>query len=81
MRELFVLIAHLLTTVVKLGKPGGLYSVAPESLVVRHQLQVMNRSRPRSPRLTPWDRLVFGLRAGVDPTEPVGEVRRRSQTL
>ncbi len=32
MRELFVLLAHLLTTLVKLCRPGGLYTVAAESL-------------------------------------------------
>ncbi|MGH8644661.1 MAG: hypothetical protein ACREX4_09470 [Gammaproteobacteria bacterium] len=36
MRELFVLIAHLFTTVVKLGKPGGLYAVAAEPTDVLH---------------------------------------------
>jgi hypothetical protein len=40
MRELFVLLAHLLTTLVKLCRPGGV-SVAAESLAVKHQLQVM----------------------------------------
>ena len=63
MRELFVLLAHLLRTVVKLCRPGGLFAVAAESLAVKHQLHVMSRSRRRAPRLTPWDRLVFGLYA------------------
>ena len=67
MRELFVLLAHLLTTVVKLCRPGGLYAVAAESLAVKHQLHVMSRSRRRAPRLTPWDRLVFGLCACCIP--------------
>ena len=67
MRELFVLLAHLLTTLVKLCRPGGFYAVAAESLAVKHQLHVMSRSRRRAPRLTPWDRLVFGLCACCIP--------------
>ena len=67
MRELFVLLAHLLTTLFKLCRPGGLYAVVAESLPVKHQLQVMNRSRHRAPRLTPWDRLVFALCAAWIP--------------
>ncbi len=67
MREVFVLLAHLLTTLVKLCRPRGLYAVVAESLAVKHQLQVMNRSRCRAPRLTPWDRLAFGLCAWCIP--------------
>ena len=36
MRELFVLLAHLLTTLVKLCRRGGLHAVVAESLAVRH---------------------------------------------
>jgi|GEM_PF-1419841 len=68
MREVFVLLAYLLMTLVKLCRPRGLYAVVAESLAVKHQLQVMNRSR-RLPRLTPWDRLVFGLCAWCIPTK------------
>ncbi|MGH8605471.1 MAG: hypothetical protein ACREXR_22575 [Gammaproteobacteria bacterium] len=67
MRELFVLLGHLLTTLVKLCRPGGLYAVVAESLAVKHQLQVIDRTRRRTPRVTPWDRLVFGLYAGFIP--------------
>ena len=48
MRKLFVLLAHLLTTLVKLCRPGGLYAVAAESLAIKHQLQVMNQSPRRA---------------------------------
>ena len=56
MRELFVLLAHLVTTLIKLCRHGGLHAVVAESLAVKHQLQVINRTRRRAPRLTPWDR-------------------------
>jgi len=37
MRELFILISHPLVTLAKLAKPGGLGTVAAESLAVKHQ--------------------------------------------
>src|ERR1700676_3806459 len=60
MRELFILIAHLLVTLAKLGTRGGLGAVAAESLAVKHQLLIMKRSQRRAPNLTSWDRLMLG---------------------
>ena len=45
MRELFILIAHLLVTLAKLGTRGGLGAVAAESLAVKHQLLIMKRAQ------------------------------------
>ena len=67
MREVFVLLAYLLMTLAKLCRSRGLYAVVAESLAVKHHLQVTNRSRRRAPRLTPWDRLAFGLCARCIP--------------
>lgn len=61
MKELFILIAHLLTTLVRLAQPGGVRAVAAQSLALRHQLLVLQRRRQRAPRLSSWDRLFFGL--------------------
>jgi putative transposase len=61
MRELFILIAHLLVTLAKLARPGGLGAVAAESLAVKQQLLIMKRAQRRAPKLTSWDRLVLGL--------------------
>src|SRR5271167_2575996 len=61
MRLLFLLIAHLLVTLAKLVRPGGLRAVAAESLAVKHQLLIMKRARRRAPNLTSWDRLVLGV--------------------
>jgi hypothetical protein len=36
MREVFILTAHLLVTLAKLARPGGLRAVAAESLAVKH---------------------------------------------
>ncbi|MGO9606348.1 MAG: hypothetical protein ACLQAT_23655 [Candidatus Binataceae bacterium] len=61
MRELFILIAHLLVTLAKLTRPGGLGAVAAESLAVKHQLLIMKRAQRRAPNLNPWDRLALGV--------------------
>ena len=55
------MIAYLLTTLVRLAQPGGVRSVVAQSLALRHQLLVLQRTRKRAPRLAPWDRLLFGL--------------------
>jgi putative transposase len=61
MSPLFALIAHLLVTLARLARPGGLGAVAAESLAVKHQLLIMKRTRRRAPNMTPWDRLAFGV--------------------
>jgi len=61
MRELFILIAHVLTTVAKLARPGGLGAVAAESIALKHQLLIIKRGRRRAPILNPWDRLLLGV--------------------
>jgi putative transposase len=61
MRDLVMLVIHLLVTVAKLLRPGGARAVAAESLLLKHQLRISNRSRQRAPNLTTLDRLVLGL--------------------
>jgi hypothetical protein len=60
-RDLAVLFLHLLTTVARLVGPGGARSVVAESVLVKHQLLILNRSRKRSPNLRFSDRMVAGL--------------------
>jgi len=60
MRLLFILIAHLLVTLARLTRPGGVRAVAAESLAVKHQLLIMKRSQRRSPNLTAGDRMILG---------------------
>jgi putative transposase len=60
-RDLGVLFLHLLTTVVRLAGPGGARSVVAESVLIKHQLLILNRSRKRSPKLRFCDRMVAGL--------------------
>jgi putative transposase len=60
MHDLIVLLVHLITTVLRLTRPGGLRSVVAESVLIKHQLLIMNRSRHRAPNLRVWDRLIVG---------------------
>ena len=61
MRDLAVLFLHLLATVARLVGPGGARAVAAESVLIKQQLLILNRSRKRSPNLRLADRLVAGL--------------------
>jgi len=61
MRSVFVLFAHLLVTLTRLSRPGGVRAVAAESLAVKQQLLITKRARRRSPNLTSWDRVILGL--------------------
>jgi hypothetical protein len=60
MRDLIVLIVHLITTVFRLVQPGGVRAVVAESVVTKHQLLILNRSRRRAPNLRILDRLIAG---------------------
>jgi len=60
-RDLLILAIHLLVTVAKLLRPGGARAVAAESLLLKHQLLISNRSKQRAPNLTTLDRFVLGL--------------------
>ena len=61
MREIVILFVHLIVTVVRLTRPGGLRSVVAESVLVKHQLQILNRGRKRAPNLRATDRIIVGL--------------------
>ena len=61
MRDLAVLFLYLLAIVARLACPGGARAVVAESVLVKHQLLILNRSRKRSPNLRPADRVVAGL--------------------
>ena len=57
MRDLAVLVLHLLATVARLAGPGGARAVVAESVPVRQQLLTLNRSGdvpPTSASLIGW---------------------------
>jgi putative transposase len=61
MRDVVMLFVHLIATVVRLARPGGLRSVVAESVLVKHQLRILNRGRKRAPNLRAADRILAGL--------------------
>jgi transposase InsO family protein len=61
MRDLVILFVHVIATLARLLGPGGIRSVVAESVLVKQQLLILNRSRQRSPNLRTSDRLVAGL--------------------
>lgn len=63
MRDAVLLIAHLIVTTIRIIAPGGARAVIAESLLLKHQLLVLNRSRKKAPRLRTLDRVLLGLGA------------------
>src|SRR2546428_12760366 len=60
MRDLIVLLVHVVSTVLRVGQPGGVRAVIAESVLIKHQLLILNRSRRRAPNLRIMDRLIAG---------------------
>ena len=63
MRHLVVLFVHFIATLARLLGPGGVRSLVAESLLLKHQLLIVNRSRQRTPNLRSSDRILAGLLA------------------
>ena len=49
MRDYLVLLVHVIVNVIRLAEPGGFRSVLAESVLIRHQLLILNRGRKRAP--------------------------------
>ena len=60
MRDVVILFVHLIVTI-RLARPGGVRSVVAESVLVKHQLLILNRGRKRAPNLRAADRILAGL--------------------
>src|SRR5258708_19674271 len=60
MIHLLILAVHLLATIAKLMRPGGVRAVVAESLLLKHQLVIGSRARRRAPNLNSFDRFVLG---------------------
>jgi hypothetical protein len=61
MRDVIILLVHLIVTIVRLARPGGVRSVVAESVLVKHQLLILNRGRKRAPNLSAAERIIAGL--------------------
>ena len=58
MLDVIILLVHVFTTIVRVGRPGGVRAVIAESILTKHQLLILNRSRRRAPNLLILDRLI-----------------------
>ena len=61
MRDIFTLFLHVVVIVIRLARPGGFRSVIAESVLLRHQVVILNRGRKRAPNLRASDRIIIGL--------------------
>src|SRR6516165_5727925 len=61
MRDIFILFLHLIVIIIRLARHGGLRSVVAESVLLRHQVLILNRGRKRAPNLRVSDRIIAGL--------------------
>ena len=61
MIHLLILAVHLLATIAKLVRPGGVRTVVAESLVLKQQLLISSGARRRAPNLNSFDRFLLGL--------------------
>src|SRR5262245_24753769 len=61
MRDLVILFVYVIATLVRLLGPGGIRSVVAESVLIKQQLLILNRSRQRAPNLRSLERLIAGL--------------------
>jgi putative transposase len=60
MRDLILLLIHIVNTVLRIVQPGGVRAVIAESVLARHQLLILTRSRRRAPNLQILDRIIVG---------------------
>ena len=65
MRERVFLLINLFATIARLLLPGGARSIIAESLLLKHQLLILNRSRARAPNLRSVDCIIASLCAGL----------------
>lgn len=61
MKAVLFFFLHLALLLLRLAKRNGAHSLAAENILLRQQLLAVKRKRRRSPNLTPFDRLVFGI--------------------
>src|SRR5215831_11090668 len=60
MPDLISLLIHAVATLMRVLRPGGVRAVVAESVLAKHQLLILNRSRRRAPNLRNLDRIVAG---------------------
>ena len=81
MRNLVVLFIHFIATLAWLLGPGGVGSIVAKSLLLRHQLLIVNRSRQRSPNLSAWGRILAGLDGALVASNSFAPFRNCTEAL
>src|SRR5215475_4520511 len=61
MRNILTLVLHAIVTIIRVAQPGGVRAVVAESVLMRHQVLILNRGRKRAPNLRSSDRIIAGL--------------------
>jgi putative transposase len=61
MRDLIILFIHVIVTICRLWRPNGARSVIAESILLKQQLLILNRTRKRAPNLRVYDRFIAGV--------------------
>ena len=61
MRDFVFLLVHVIVTICRLWRPDGARSVIAESILLKQQLLILNRSRKRAPNLRASDRFIAGV--------------------
>jgi hypothetical protein len=61
MRDIFTLFLHAMVIIIRLARPGGLRSVVAESVLLPHQVLILNRGRKRAANLRLAGRVIAGL--------------------
>jgi hypothetical protein len=81
MRDLILLFVHVVTVLIRLVRPGGMRAVLAESVLLRHQLLILNRSRHRGPNLCSSDRGYHRIVRDTCAAETIGTIRIRGETI
>jgi hypothetical protein len=61
MRDISALFLHAIAILIRLARPGGLRSVVAESVLMRHQVLILNRGRKWAPNLRSLHRIIAAL--------------------
>ena len=80
MRDLILLFVHVLATSIRLARPGGVRSVLAESVLLKHQLVILNRFPPgtESPGIGPVDHWIV---RSTYSAKTAGSVGSRGETV
>ena len=81
MIHLLILAVHLLATIAKLVRPGGVRAVVAESLLLKHQLVISSRTWRRAPNLNSFDRLGSWITVRLGKPTPQASRRPEAQDL